>query len=952
MAALPSTSAQGLVIPFGRTEGGFDWVYELEGNRTHVFGVGQTAVPQQRIAVEGADVNLSAGAVVDISGGGDYIATEFVPGVGGSRDVLSAQLNPDTYVILPERQLPYAPHDVLEYSGSALQPGDSIYLAGGAGVEAGTYALLPARYAFLPGAVLVTRVAGYGDLPAGANLEQPSGANIIAGYRTFAGALGERGTEGFAVRPASDVLRDAQYTVTSGNQFFAQQAADAGAGAPRLARDSGVLSLAATATLRLDGALRATAAAGARGGAVDISSERLRVVASASDADDGYVNVSAQSLNQLGAESVLLGGSRAATDEGLRLDVSASVVEVDRDAPLSLREVMLAARDTVTVEQGAAVVADGARVNGEAETLLLEGDGALLRASIGPQVEIRRTPGAGSSGVLDIEAGARLSSTHSLALDASADSRSRGELDVAGGSLNLGASRIALGDAPAASEGLVLASADLSRLNLDELVLTSRSTVDVHGAAALDVNRLVIASRGIAGYGEGAARISAAGSVELGNGANVGEQASGSGVGSLQLVGEQILLTDGAFDLSGFGSVELRAGAAVIADGAALTSAGPLTLTAPQITSATGATSQITSAEQLVIAAASGELDPQLSGVGGRLTLSGRSVEHRGRIELASGVLGLHARGESASDGILLAAGSSLNLAGETSLFDGVAAASPGGRLQLDAAGGDIRQESGALIDVSAGSGARAGAVAVSARNGAATFDGELRALSGDSVTSGVFEVEAARIEDLNALNRTLNRGGFGESRRFHQRGAGDLIVAQGAEQAIRAERVDVIADQGAVSVAGEIIARGASGGRVQLIARDDVRITGTIDARASAEDGDGGRVALMSSVGGVHLQAGSSIDVTAGAGAERQGRLDVRMERSRVFSLADADASNDALVLAGAVRGVGRTQLEAYAAYNISGELRLARARGRQQSVVRRSRSIHAECDAHPRRA
>ncbi len=39
--------------------------------------------------INAASISMAAGATVDLTGGGDVYAYEFVPGTGGSRDVLS-----------------------------------------------------------------------------------------------------------------------------------------------------------------------------------------------------------------------------------------------------------------------------------------------------------------------------------------------------------------------------------------------------------------------------------------------------------------------------------------------------------------------------------------------------------------------------------------------------------------------------------------------------------------------------------------------------------------------------------------------------------------------------------------------------------------------------------------------------------------------------------------------
>ncbi|MGF2525946.1 hypothetical protein ACQUW0_26840, partial [Ralstonia pseudosolanacearum] len=55
-----------------------------------------TAPPAAVLTLAGRTVNTAAGATINLKGGGDVYAYEFIPGSGGSRDVLS-QYNPDAY---------------------------------------------------------------------------------------------------------------------------------------------------------------------------------------------------------------------------------------------------------------------------------------------------------------------------------------------------------------------------------------------------------------------------------------------------------------------------------------------------------------------------------------------------------------------------------------------------------------------------------------------------------------------------------------------------------------------------------------------------------------------------------------------------------------------------------------------------------------------------------------
>ena len=116
-------------------------------------------------------------------------------------------------------------YDTQEYQGSGLQPGDSVRLAGVPGLlAAGEYALLPARYALLPGAVLVEVVPGVQDLGPNQVAGLPDGTPVVAGVRTIAGTgIADSRTTGFAIRPGSYARQLAEYRDSYGNTFFSAQ---------------------------------------------------------------------------------------------------------------------------------------------------------------------------------------------------------------------------------------------------------------------------------------------------------------------------------------------------------------------------------------------------------------------------------------------------------------------------------------------------------------------------------------------------------------------------------------------------------------------------------------------------------------------------------------------------------------------------------------------------------
>lgn len=934
--SVTSTSADGATIPFGRIEAGEDWVYALQEDRFRVYtGSGAQPLPQKRITLDGTDIEVRDGAVVDLSGGGDLLAYEFVPGVDGTRDVLDPGVSPDTFAILPGSGLDYAPYDAQEMTGSPLQPGDSVHLSGIDGLPAGTYTLLPARYALLPGAWLVQAVDGYRDLPAGQGVRQPNGSIVVSGYRAVAGTdIRDSRTSGFALRPGSDLARFARYDTATASGFFPDAAERNETAAPRLPGDAGTLAIAPRNSLLLEGSLRAAAVNGARGSAVDITADLLAVTGAggAAGLPAGFVSLDAAQLSAFGAESLLLGALRDRGAEQTALDVRAREVRVAGDVDLTVPDLVIAASERIDVADGATLTASGSAQTGDA-VLRADGDGALLRLSADEQVRIDRGDAAtGAQGDLIIGAGARLTAAQSAVLDATRDTRSQGDLIMDGGSLNLGAYRISLGhiggDASGVSEGLVLGNDDLRQARVDELVLTSRTGVDVYGGLDLQVNDLHVEAAGIKGYANSGqtARITAAGDITLSNREGVSDTRIASGDGSLQLsAADRITLGEGGFSIEGYAGATLSAGREIVGDGTGtLTVAGDLTLAAPRITATKGADTTIRAQDgadvwhRVTIAQpGTGPADLPLADLGARLNIEASRIEHGGSIELNAGLLTLAARGDAADDGVHLHAGSSVDLSGRTLVFDGVPVHASAGKLTASSLHGDVTLDGDIDLSAPAGGG-DGGRLTASAAEGTLSVGGDLRASAGNGGRGGQARLDADSLGDFSALNASLNSAGFTGQRDLRQR-SGDITIA--ADDAVTAQDIQITADTGAITVAGTLNASGVEGGRIQLNADRDVVLEATarLDAHAISGDDDGGRdggrVDLRSQNGGVFLAGGSVIDVRGGAGG-RGGEVQLRLPRGSVLSVLDADGANDRMQLAATILGAAQKFIEGHQVY------------------------------------
>jgi filamentous hemagglutinin family protein len=430
--SITSVSANGTVIPYGSTIDQTTWAYNpvLANPGAYVsdgslpqFSAPLTVAPQGVVTLAGAAIAINNNAVVNLDGGGDLQAQEWVPGTGGSRNLLlqsqTSYQNSTTgqqvstyadgrqiFAILPGYSTPVAPYDAT-LTQSGLTAGESIYLAGGNGLAAGYYTLLPAQYATLPGAYRVVANSGVTN-PQVNEFTLPDGTMEMAGYlaNTLAGTRSST-VQQFYVQSAAVWGRYSQYALTSADSFFPAYAATNNLAAPYVPADAGRLAISAINSITLPttpGTVHGTPAAGGYGAQLDISALNIEITGSSSDAvPTGTIALGAQALDEFGAASLLIGGTRSYTSAGLLITPTANAVTVAGDAVLEAPELMLVAtpqfqsqsvtldRDSntatisndatisvpvagtgqVTIDSGAIVAATGTVGSGEPTTIVM-----------------------------------------------------------------------------------------------------------------------------------------------------------------------------------------------------------------------------------------------------------------------------------------------------------------------------------------------------------------------------------------------------------------------------------------------------------------------------------------------------------------------------------------------------------------------------------------------------
>ena len=972
--SLTSVSSDGLTPLFGSTNAGTQWNYD-DGDVARP--VGAVSSQGKAITLSGPAVDVEAGATVDLRGGGDVRAVEFVKGNGGDSDITLAD---STYAIVPASRLAAMPFDSHTLKardpsiGFSMTDGrdkvlyDSIHVGTGGAVPAGEYVLLPARFALLPDAYLVELHTGaaYRNLQLGQNLVLPNGATVLAGYRSASGTgLQESQTVGVVVRPGLATARRASDYNLSGASFFAEAAERERQAAAPMPWDAGRLLIDNATALKLDGAFevaagRSPARVAGRVADIDISAARIAVVDVAGDDSipEGFLQIEGAQLSNLNG-NVLLGGKRSHTATGQRITASAPdsqiIVANSSTGEVNLSELTLVAGDSIDVRAGSVLTASGTAGGGSTGVIGTDAAGALVRLSAGEQVRLDRGVADSSSGTVRIEEGATLRASKSLLIDATLATESRGTLAAggangAGGSLSLSSGLVTLGESGESAgggvpTGLVLSSDTLNAYSaLDELVLRGYQAIDLVGNATLgsaELKELTLDApvlRGRAGDEGAGPRVDlvAKSLVLTNNSAPAGTVASSVGQGSLNVNAERLVLGAGVKSVDGFANVNLSATDSLHSGGkGSFTAAASLNLDTPRVVADGGSQQTVRAAHtledgSLVHAALSLESTapaptPPLtteSELGGRLALQGSRVSVATSVQARSGQIEVVAHGAGEQGGITLASGALLDARGQAKDFNGTVVAADGGGVSLSAVGSRIDVTADARVDVSAADqGGSAGRMVV--RADTLSLAGELAGRAGAGARSGSAELELGHASGggFSALNTSLNAGGFAEERQLRLR-HGDIGV--GADDAVNARRVTLTADEGRIDVHGSVGIGAAKGGaQVNLFARDGITLAAGSELRAGATNAGarGGEVRVATSAGTLVFDDGATIDVRAGT-AGPAGSVIFGVQRQGDNTLAAGATQLHGRVL----RGGGATQasvdVEATRVYQVSGSV------------------------------
>ncbi len=899
--SLTSVSGAGMVVPYGYTVDGEAW--------TVSESLSLTSSPTKAITLNGADVATTAGARVDLAGGGDFYASEFVAGAGGSRNVLAGSA---VYALVPTSSAKVAAYDPdFAYAPAFASPGgtvfdssllnaaagSAIYIPGGNGIAAGYYTLMPGMYATLPGAYRVTVASTSVKSAATQSYASMDGslyvtgnfANVISGTRSSQTVL-------FQLQSQSTWSQYSQIDITSGARFIRDLALTAGTAIPASPLDGGALTFAARNSLSLDPGTSFGFAAGSSplapdiagvGGQLAISAAKILVLGAKDSAvptgSSGYLKLYADQLDNVGATTLLIGGASTVDSSGnLVVTGVATDVEIANDAehPLSAPQLLIVTKaggDGVRVDDGAAISAFGTAPSSGERAIAISGDGSLLRVSTGAMVSVTRSNATaqngsiligtapGTSTLVDaaIAKGVTIDGVAALTIDSSGVNRI-GAATLIAKAFDLAAKAIDFGGA-SASGGLALTDANIANFaGADLLRLRSASAFDFHDAGGLSIGdaahpiaQIVFDGGGF--YGEGGETSVYASNITLTNTQNASTTANGlSGSdGKLNFIAsETITQSAGTMTANGFGTITLQAGKSIRFVGSGALTAGngagvaDVVLSSPNVIAVSGSTQALTTSGALAIRSTGAAAPVDVTEIGGSLSLTAASIIDSGTITALAGSLSLTAtKGD-----VTLADGAQVNAAGSRIVLGYSTQYAPGGAVKLVSQAGNVRIASGAKVDVSAAKNpdgslgpGYAGSVSITtADTGTTTLQGTLDGSAKYKDTGGSF------VLSTGTLVGDLPWGGF--TRRFgvslYQ--PSDIIVPEGVT--LNSLEVLLVANRGSVVVGGTIDASGPASSGVALYG------AGT-NTTAAADPGATGVIIRSSARLDTHYVAASADD-------------------------------------------------------------------------------------------
>ncbi|WP_338439639.1 filamentous hemagglutinin N-terminal domain-containing protein [uncultured Aquabacterium sp.] len=745
-----------LVVPVGTTVNETQWVYATQGS-VATSGQMETLDPKtnktvkdlsnlavdKRIALNGTTLSLDGKSLVDGQAGGDLMAWEFKAGSGGSKDTYNRA---GVYAILPNYSYDFAPYDAdINVSsnklGKGLSTGSQVTILTGSSVlAAGTYTLMDARYGILPGAVLVkaTSVNTASSLPRA--IANDDGSVVVSGFVGANGTARASGNPGMALllEPEATFRKQSEVIRTSANAYIDALAARTG-DAMRRAGDGAIVSFESIKAFDLVASVKLGARGDLRAGMLDLAMPDMVVNRSPSAAGEGLGNqVNLDRLNETGAESILLGGTRQNSTDGVKVTRKADTVRLQSsgdagDALSTSGELFVVAKKTLQVDDGIRVTSTGADT-GDSRRYVIKDDGAALLVGNLSNTEVSVTDvsgqpsgdlivgNAGQPGNVQLAGNVvQLDATGTMGIDPATSIQSR--------SLGLGGQRIAVGAGASdtlAGNTLSLSGNLLTQVNQSQrLQLRAYQGIDLYRDVTLGssgMTKITLDTPQLRGVGtaDQVATVKAR-EVVLTNttGRDAGTETGSSQVrieaapvmqdgrtGGLTVA--RSASTDVAQAVNGqqlaFVKTVLDSRGDIVFEGRGkLKAQGDLELSAARVTASGDASQAVESGGVLSVTQREGSATlGESKGAGGSLALQGTRVEQRGVIDIESGTVSIAGTGVAGrNDTVVFGENSITSVKGRSKqVTDVYVVSSNGGSILAQAKQGNVTVNG--LLDASA----------------------------------------------------------------------------------------------------------------------------------------------------------------------------------------------------------------------------------------------------------
>ncbi|MEW6645034.1 MAG: filamentous hemagglutinin family protein [Pseudomonadota bacterium] len=948
--SITSVSAKGALIPYGAPLGNTDWIYGTDNSGTPQA---LSAPPAKTVSFYGQALTVAgasggaAAARIDESGGGDLYGAQFVSGAGGSVDTLNGT---QTFAILPSLGNRYAPRDPLMQLSDptkrssapvGLQVGQQVTLSSIPGLPAGTYTLLPGHYALLPGAFKLTVAASQTTATGLMTGALRNGSYQVLGYGMVANTnLRDALPSLYTVTPGAVVRQQSQYNETTISQFFASKAAASGIAAPYLPIDAGQLVINVINSLSLPttgGFGDFTTPAGGRGGQVDIVASNLEILADGGTASPGMTGLSASALDAIGAQSILIGGTRSLNGNVLTITPAAQTLQIDSGAVLAAPEIMLTASGIITIGSGARIDTTSfgtiptlfpndpktgktlgsialARVSGG-------GAGAFVLVSNAPVLPVTLPTGSSTgASKLTINAGADIFAGSALALSAANTITVDPSARFAAPTVMVSVPVINFGTGGAS--GFNLTGSLLAQLSAGDplrhlpattnLMLTASSAINVYGSVDLGdldpvtgqalLSGLTLSSPVINGFGAATDRVRLRASNITLKGGATGAAATGSGQGGFEIDAKLLTLGGGgSLAFGGFNTVTLAASQQVIGGVAyagpifagmmqsvgpvsyapgqvmpgTFSASGNLTIAAPLVTAQAGALTQlVASAGTVTFTALSGGVAPG-SAVQPVIS-SGATLSVTAQSIVQGTTINLPSGVVTftAQNGITLQAGSVTNVAGAVTPFFDVVRIAPAGSVTLQTVNGDVAVAAGAVVDLRGG---RLGSVTLPVLDVVDSDQG------GNAGTLTVVAPNGMAHLDGQLLASADPRYAGGKA---------IITVKSGDAGALLGSIAGFVGEQSLTLATGDINVGSITSRDVELTASSgSITVAGLIDA-------SGGSDAMIRLTAGNNLEIGAHAILNAGTTAAKGGTVFLGLAGTSTGTMTfDTDGSSTPLI-------------------------------------------------------